>query len=84
MESVAGQLFGLQMLVTTLVSRVANQQPDPEAFVRELRLDALSGVATVPYEVDGDVARVRASAADSINEVLDLLRRGPARPETRA
>lgn len=80
MESVAGQLFGLQMLVTTLVSRVANQQPDPEAFVRELRADALNGVTSVDYEVKGDVVRVRAAAAQSVNEVLDLLARGPARP----
>ena len=80
MESVAGQLFGLQMLVTTLVSRVANQQSDPEAFVRELRADALNGVASVDYEVQGDVARVRTAAVQSINEMLDLLARGAPRP----
>lgn len=80
MESVAGQLFGLQMLVTTLVSRVANQQSDPEAFVRELRGDALNGVRTVDYDVQGDVARVRTAAAQSVNEVLDLLTRGDRRP----
>ena len=80
MESVAGQLFGLQVLVTTLVSRVANAHPDPEAFVRELRADALNGVRSVPYEIEGDVARVRTAAAQSVNEVLDLLTRGSTRP----
>ena len=80
MESVAGQIFGLQVLVTALVSRVANQQSDPEGFVRELRADALNGVRTVPYEIQGDVARVRSAAADSVNEVLDLLSRGAPRP----
>jgi hypothetical protein len=80
MESVAGQIFGLQVLVTTLISRVANQQADPEAFVRDLRGDALNGVRSVPYEIAGDVDRVRAAAAQSVNEVLDLLARGSPRP----
>jgi hypothetical protein len=84
MESVAGQIFGLQVLVTTLVSRIANQQPDPEGFVRDLRGDALNGVRTVPYEIAGDVAKARAAAAESVNELLDLLARGAPRNDSRA
>ena len=77
MDELNGRILATQLLITGLIARVANQSPDPHAFLTDFRYEILAVAAQVriagPLESDG----MRRSARASIDELFSLMK-GPS------
>lgn len=72
MEQLAGRDVALQILITMLITRLANATPNAQAYAAELQQEALSLLGSL--NITGESPdEVRAAAKGTVNEVFALL-----------
>ncbi len=74
MEEFNGRMLALQVLVTGLVARIANEKADPLRFLTEFRDEVRAVILGVAIAGAEDDAKVRGHALRNVDELLSLMK----------
>ena len=74
MDELNGRMIACQLLVTGLIARVANQEPDPVRFLSDFRDEIRAVASQIRIAGPLDVARTRMIARDTIDELFSLMK----------
>ncbi|WP_322517693.1 hypothetical protein SR870_09340 [Rhodopseudomonas palustris] len=74
MEELNGRMIACQILITGLIARVANDQPDPLRFLSEFRDEIRAVVSGIRIGGALDADRVRVSAQQTVDELFSLMK----------
>lgn len=76
MDELNGRMIANQLLITGLIARVANQSPNPVAFLSDFRDEIQAVASQIRISGSSDGARVREIARVTIDELFSLMK-GP-------
>jgi hypothetical protein len=74
MDELNGRMLACQILLTGLIARVANDQPDPLRFLTDFRDEIKAVVRQVNIAGADDTTRVRQSAQQTVDELFSLMK----------
>ncbi|KPF98037.1 hypothetical protein NML43_20485 [Rhodopseudomonas palustris] len=74
MEELNGRMIACQILITGLIARVANDQPDPLRFLSEFRDEIRAVVGGIRIGGALDTERVRLTAQQTVDELFSLMK----------
>ncbi|MGP9811453.1 hypothetical protein ACTZWT_08080 [Rhodopseudomonas sp. NSM] len=74
MEELNGRMIACQILITGLIARVANDQPDPLRFLSEFRDEIRAVVSGIRIDGALDTDRVRVIAQHTVDELFSLMK----------
>jgi hypothetical protein len=74
MDELNGRMLACQILLTGLIARVANDQPDPLRFLTDFRDEIKAVVRQVNIAGTDDTTRVRQSAQQTVDELFSLMK----------
>lgn len=74
MEELNGRMIACQILITGLIARVANDQPDPLRFLSEFRDEIRAVVSGIRIDGALDTERVRLTAQQTVDELFSLMK----------
>ena len=73
MDELNGRMMACQILITGLIARVANEQPDPLRFLTDFRDEIKAVVRGVNITGMENTDRVRQVAQSTIDELFSLM-----------
>jgi hypothetical protein len=76
MDELNGRMIASQLLITGLIARVANQSPDPMAFLSDFRDEIQAVAAQIKIAGSSNESRTRDIARGAIDELFSLMK-GP-------
>ena len=74
MDELNGRMMACQILITGLIARVANEQPDPLRFLTDFRDEIRAVVKGVSISGMENTERVRQVAQSSVDELFSLMK----------
>jgi hypothetical protein len=74
MDELNGRMIACQILITGLIARVANEQPDPLRFLSDLRDEIRAVVRGVNIAGMDNTDRVRLIAQQTVDELFSLMK----------
>jgi hypothetical protein len=74
MDELNGRMLACQILLTGLIARVANEQPDPLRFLTDFRDEIKAVVRGVNIAGLEDTDRVRQTAQRTVDELFSLMK----------
>jgi hypothetical protein len=74
MDELNGRMIACQILITGLIARVANNSPDPLAFLTGFRDEILAVVRQINIAGMDDAQRVRSAAQKTVDEMFSLMK----------
>ena len=74
MDELNGRMIACQILITGLIARVANESPDPLAFLTGFRDEIKEVVGKVRIGGLEDATRVRRTAMQTVDEMFSLMK----------
>ena len=74
MDELNGRMIACQLLITGLIARVANDQPDPLRFLTDFRDEIRAVVKGVNIAGMDNTDRVRHVAQQTIDELFSLMK----------
>jgi hypothetical protein len=74
MEELNGRMIACQILITGLIARVANDSKDPLKFLSDFRDEIHAVVNQIRIGGALDTARVRQTAAATVDELFSLMK----------
>jgi hypothetical protein len=74
MEELNGRMIACQILITGLIARVANDQPDPLRFLSGFRDEIRAVVGGIRIDGALDADRVRIVAQHTVDELFSLMK----------
>jgi hypothetical protein len=80
MDELNGRMIACQLLITGLIARVANQQPDPLRFLTDFRDEIRAVVKGVNIAGLADTEGVRRTAMATVDELFSLMK-PPSEPD---
>jgi hypothetical protein len=74
MDELNGRMIACQILITGLITRVANASPDPIGFLSDFRDEVRAVVRGVRIAGMDDATQVRAIAQQTMDELFSLMK----------
>jgi putative N-acetylmannosamine-6-phosphate epimerase len=74
MDELNGRMMACQILITGLIARVANEQPDPLRFLTDFRDEIKAVVKGVNIAGMDNTDRVRQVAQSTVDELFSLMK----------
>src|SRR6185369_5483936 len=74
MDELNGRMMACQILITGLIARVANEQPDPLRFLTDFRDEIKAVVRGVNISGMDNTDRVRQVAQSTVDELFSLMK----------
>jgi hypothetical protein len=74
MDELNGRMMACQILITGLIARVANEQPDPLRFLTDFRDEIKAVVNGINIAGMDNSDRVRVTAQRTIDELFSLMK----------
>src|ERR1700755_3637060 len=74
MDELNGRMMACQILITGLIARVANEQPDPLRFLTDFRDEIRAVVRGVNITGMDNTDRVRQIAQQTVDELFSLMK----------
>jgi putative N-acetylmannosamine-6-phosphate epimerase len=74
MDELNGKMIACQILVTGLIARVANDNPDPLRFLTDFRDEIKAVVKGINIVGMDNTDRVRAVAQQTVDELFSLMK----------
>src|SRR6476661_8327756 len=74
MDELNGRMMACQILITGLIARVANEQPDPLRFLSDFRDEIKAVVRGVNITGMDNTDRVRQVAQSTVDELFSLMK----------
>jgi hypothetical protein len=74
MDELNGRMIACQLLITGLIARVANDQPDPLRFLTDFRDEIRAVVKGVNIAGMENTDRVRLTAQHTVDELFSLMK----------
>jgi putative N-acetylmannosamine-6-phosphate epimerase len=74
MDELNGRMMACQILITGLIARVANEQPDPLRFLTDFRDEIKAVVKGVNITGMDNTDRVRQVAQSTVDELFSLMK----------
>jgi hypothetical protein len=74
MDELNGRMLACQILITGLIARVANNSPDPLAFLSDFRDEIKAVIRQVNIDGSESPDRMRQAAQRSVDELFSLMK----------
>jgi hypothetical protein len=74
MDELNGRMLACQILITGLIARVANNSPDPLAFLLDFRDEIKAVIRQVNIDGSESPDRMRQAAQQSVDELFSLMK----------